>query len=83
MPQVSQITISGPFVVRAPHDITVDTSQPKEYYPVINEGNIGVGNAIAWVPDKYNAHWIANALNMLIAIDEVTIAGKEGQVNAG
>jgi hypothetical protein len=68
------IKVNGPFKVREPHDASIDSEHwPKKLWPVVNEGNIGVGSAIAWVPDKYNAQWVANALNMLLAIDEAAI----------
>jgi hypothetical protein len=74
MPEQS-IRVNGPFKVREPHYIIIDDGRDTEnlMWPVVNEGNIGVGSSIAWCPNKYNAQWFANALNMLLAIDEAAI----------
>jgi hypothetical protein len=71
------IRVNGPFRVREPHDVDIDSDWSTRLWPIVNEGNIGVGAAIAWAPDKYNAQWVANALNMLLAIDEAAILRKE------
>lgn len=70
------ITVDGPFVVRGPVRIyNYYTERNEELYQVINEGNLGISDhaAIALSPDKYNAHWVANALNMLKAIDDAAL----------
>jgi len=54
------------FVVRDPVTVFDPTwpngGKEREMYPVVHEEN-SEGSWIALVPDKYNAEWVANALN--------------------
>jgi hypothetical protein len=50
------------FEVRMPHMIIVDHRE-RQLFPVIHEENSDVGSAIAWVPYKANALYVAKALN--------------------
>jgi hypothetical protein len=63
------IKVNGPYKVSTPYDFGLDGFK-LQLYPVLNKG---VGSAIAWCPTEATAHWVANALNMLKAIEDAAI----------
>lgn len=68
------IKVNGPFVVGPPAGMMVKNgaSTPREFFPIIHQDNVLASPhaAICYADYKENAHWIANALNMMMAIDE-------------
>lgn len=74
------IKVNGPYVVGKPLDAQKIKFQDNIYlyrqlWPVIQDNTDGPDYvaAITYCVDKYNAQWVANALNMLKAIDDAAI----------
>lgn len=68
------IKVNGAFIVTGPFPHA--TFFRGECYRVINQGNVECkqfDSHIAETEHKVNAHWITNALNMMMAIDESKI----------